>query len=70
MRGARNVRLYLDTNVLAGVEECAEQSALATWLRDHGHRAVITDVHLAEALAIRDEAHPSGEVGSLGCTPF
>jgi hypothetical protein len=50
------VRLYLDTNVLAGVEERAEEPALAAWLHDRGHGAVVTDVHLAEALAIRDEA--------------
>jgi hypothetical protein len=50
------VRLYLDTNVLAGVEERAEEPALRAWLHDRGHRPVITDVHLVEALAIRDQA--------------
>jgi hypothetical protein len=51
-----SVRLYLDTNVLAGVEERAEQLALGTWLRARQHRPVVTDVHLVEAMAIRDAA--------------
>ena len=53
---AHAVLLYLDTNVLAGVEDRAEESALRAWLRDRKHRAMITDVHLVEALAIRDQA--------------
>ena len=48
------MRLYLDTNVYAHAQESCQQVALTRWLSGAGHRVVLSDVLLGEAIAIPD----------------
>ena len=49
------MRLYLDTNVYAHAQEQAQGMELAEWLAVGRHQVVLSEVHLAEAIAIHDE---------------
>ncbi len=50
------MRLYLDTNIYAHAQEVDQESELTDWLRQSGHRVVLSDTLLGEAIAIRDVA--------------
>ena len=47
------MRLYLDTNVYAHAQEQAQGVELAEWLTVGRHQVVLSEVHLAEAIATR-----------------
>lgn len=50
------VRLYLDNNIYAHVQEVGQEAALADWLWRGHHQAVLSDTLLSETIAIREEA--------------
>jgi len=63
------VRLYLDTNVYAHAQDLGQQEALRDWLAVNGHRAVLSDVLLGEALAITDPAMRNARLRLLAVVP-
>jgi hypothetical protein len=66
----RVVRLYLDTNVYAHARESGQQEALTRWLTGAGHRVVLSDVLLGEAIAIPDPEFRDARLRFLAQLPW
>ena len=63
------MRLYLDSNVYAHADDLGQGRDLVEWLVDSGHEAVLSEIHLAEALAIPDVVAREGRLTLLAAVP-
>src|SRR5436190_20395284 len=63
------MRLYLDSNVYAHADDHGQGRDLVTWLADSGHEAVLSEIHLAEALAIPDAVGRESRLKLLASVP-
>jgi hypothetical protein len=63
------MQLYLDSNVYAHVDDLGQGRDLVKWLADSGHEAVLSEVHLAEALAIPDVVGREDRLKLLAAVP-
>jgi hypothetical protein len=63
------MRLYLDSNVYAHADDLGQGRDLVKWLADSGHEAVMSEIHLAEALAIPDVIGREGRLKLLAAVP-
>lgn len=48
------MRLYLDNNIYAHAQQVGQEADLRDWLRQEGHRAVLSDTLLGETIRISD----------------
>ena len=63
------MRLYLDTNVYAHAQDLAAGPELCAWLVSSGHEVVLSEVHLAEAIAIPDAVAREARLRLLAALP-
>jgi hypothetical protein len=63
------MRLYLDSNVYAHADDHGQGQNLVKWLADSGHEAVLSEIHLAEALAIPDVVGREDRLKLLAAVP-
>ena len=63
------MRLYLDSNVYAHADDHEQSRDLVKRLADSGHEAVLSEIHLAEALAIPDVVGREGRLKLLAAVP-
>lgn len=63
------MRLYLDSNVYAHADDLGQGQDLVKWLADSGHDAVLSEIHLAEALAIPDVVAREARLKLLAAVP-
>ena len=70
MRPGYAMRVYCDNNVFAHAQEAGQSAELVCWFRAHGHLAVLSEVSLSEALAIKDEGARRTRLSLLRALPW
>lgn len=63
------MRLYIDTNVYAHTQDLGLHEAMNDWLVDNRHQAIVSDVLLGEAIAIKDPTIRAARLRLLASVP-